>query len=385
MFEGCLQSMAYYLTAKGYTADKDGWRLEPAPGAPIPMRCHGQVTPESKNLSYEVFVTDERHDLLTADVLCTVDGVKAFLAEGVRLRLVPDWPLKTLPHVEPKQVASHDNFQFGYQSLLAAALGKPSEAFGPSHEVFDSDRRSLRVPAPPYHFMSRVSEIDGPQNGLRIGTAATAEYDAPADAWYFAEHNGTTPFGVLMEVALQPCGWLASYADCSLTSETDLLFRNVDGTGTLHRTITARTRTITTRTTLTRLSKSAGMVIVGFELHADADGERVFDLKTVFGYFPQEAFENQVGLPPTDDERAALEAPCEVHEDIPKSMLTMIDRVTGYWPEGGARRLGRLRSEKDVDPDEWFFKAHFFQDPVQPGSLGVEAMIQLLKYFCVRK
>jgi len=32
-----------------------------------------------------------------------------------------------------------------------------------------------------------------------------------------------------------------------------------------------------------------------------------------------------------------------------------------------------------VDPDEWFFKAHFYQDPVCPGSLGLESFLQLLK------
>lgn len=61
-------------------------------------------------------------------------------------------------------------------------------------------------------------------------------------------------------------------------------------------------------------------------------------------------------------------------------MLLMLDRVTGYWPDGGSAGLGRLRSEKDVRADDWFFRAHFFQDPVQPGSLGVEAMCQLLQF-----
>ena len=62
-------------------------------------------------------------------------------------------------------------------------------------------------------------------------------------------------------------------------------------------------------------------------------------------------------------------------------MLTMLDRITGYWPEGGTAGLGRLRAEKDVDPGDWFFKAHFFQDPVMPGSLGIEAMCQLLQWY----
>ena len=36
-------------------------------------------------------------------------------------------------------------------------------------------------------------------------------------------------------------------------------------------------------------------------------------------------------------------------------------------------------------PDEWFFKAHFFQDPVQPGSLGLEAWLGLLRFFMIER
>ena len=39
--------------------------------------------------------------------------------------------------------------------------------------------------------------------------------------------------------------------------------------------------------------------------------------------------------------------------------------------------------QKPVDVSAWFFKAHFFQDPVQPGSLGVEALLQLLQFFVI--
>ena len=63
----------------------------------------------------------------------------------------------------------------------------------------------------------------------------------------------------------------------------------------------------------------------------------------------------------------------------------LIDRVTGFWPEGGKAGLGKWRANKDVDPSEWFFKAHFFQDPVQPGSLGIEAMIQLAQFVMLHR
>ena len=59
-------------------------------------------------------------------------------------------------------------------------------------------------------------------------------------------------------------------------------------------------------------------------------------------------------------------------------MLSLLDRIVGFWP-----RARRLRAEKDVDPGDWYFRAHFFQDPVQPGSLGLEAMLQLIRCYLI--
>src|SRR6185436_19519380 len=66
---------------------------------------------------------------------------------------------------------------------------------------------------------------------------------------------------------------------------------------------------------------------------------------------------------------------------LAEGMLLMLDRIDGFWPEAGVAGLGQLRAVKDIDCGEWFFKAHFFQDPVQPGSLGIEAMIQALQFY----
>ncbi len=38
-----------------------------------------------------------------------------------------------------------------------------------------------------------------------------------------------------------------------------------------------------------------------------------------------------------------------------------------------------IRGSSQVDPSAWFFAAHFMNDPVWPGSLGLESMMQLLK------
>ena len=47
--------------------------------------------------------------------------------------------------------------------------------------------------------------------------------------------------------------------------------------------------------------------------------------------------------------------------------------------------MGYIRATKQVDPEEWFFKAHFYQDPVVPGSLGLESFLQLLKFLAVQR
>lgn len=405
MFEGCLQALAFYLASMGFTIHRDGWRFEPVPDSPIPMRCRGQVLPSAKELTYEVFV-EEVHNgpvpMIFADLLCTVDGLKAFHARRCGLQLVPAWPLdyraEELVPERTENVLVRDGFRFDERSMMACAWGRGSEAFGPMYSRFDGYEPVPRLPGPPYLFMSRAESLtDGELGGMDVGTKVRVAWDIPEDAWYF-DDNGTEvmPFCVFLEAALQPCGWLASAVGSALTVEEPLFFRNLDGTGHLTRDIPRTAGTLVTDVTITSISKSAGMIIESFDVTCSLGDEAVYTMKTVFGFFPAEALANQIGLTVGDDDRAALLAPCDRNVDLtvrparffggslrlPSPMLCMIDRVAS-WPEGGKHGKGRLRSEKDVDPAEWFFKAHFFQDPVQPGSLGIEAMLQLLQFWMI--
>lgn len=380
MLQGGLQAMAFYLTAMGFTVDRDGWRFEPVSEHPSRAMCRGQATPGGRRVVYEVFVRGVSAGpvpTLYADVLGSVDGTKAFLGRDMALQLVPDWPLSHWRHSGPPAVqtggapvplprlaglAGHreekpvavvaDGFPFDYTSLLACAWGRPSEAFGAMYEPFDGTRRVARLPGPPYHFMSRIVSVDGPQAGMREGSVVVAEYDVPARAWYFEQNGGSAmPFAVLLEIALQPCGWLASYVGSAMTSETDLLFRNLDGSGTVTGEVTPETRTVRTRAELTRVSHNGDMIIESFRVTCTADDVPVYELSTVFGYFPRSAFENQQGLATSADERARLDEPCGRTVDLttrparycageprlPGPMLLMLDRITGYWPEGEAR------------------------------------------------
>ena len=118
----------------------------------------------------------------------------------------------------------------------------------------------------------------------------------------------------------------------------------------------------------------------------------LYEGETMFGFFSKEALANQVGIrdakpyQPTEAEIARSRAlPYPPDAPFPEKQLRMIDRIELYVADGGPQGLGYLRGVKDVDPDEWFFKAHFFEDPVTPGSLGLESFVQLLKFAAVER
>ena len=70
-----------------------------------------------------------------------------------------------------------------------------------------------------------------------------------------------------------------------------------------------------------------------------------------------------------------------IHENavLPGRAIRMIDSIDAYFPKGGPHGCGIIKASKEVLPEEWFFKAHFLGDPVCPGSLGLESLIQVLK------
>jgi 3-hydroxymyristoyl/3-hydroxydecanoyl-(acyl carrier protein) dehydratase len=62
---------------------------------------------------------------------------------------------------------------------------------------------------------------------------------------------------------------------------------------------------------------------------------------------------------------------------FPTAPLAMVDELLELDLGGGPAGLGYARGRKWIDPSEWFFAAHFHGDPVMPGSLGLEAFLQL--------
>lgn len=68
---------------------------------------------------------------------------------------------------------------------------------------------------------------------------------------------------------------------------------------------------------------------------------------------------------------------------LPLPDMLMTDRVTLIRNDGGKHGKGEIVAELDINPDMWFFKCHFADDPVMPGCLGLDALWQLVGFFLV--
>ncbi|HSB53408.1 MAG TPA: hypothetical protein VLD58_03595, partial [Gemmatimonadales bacterium] len=294
---------------------------------------------------------------------------------------------------------------FTRSQLEEFASGKPSAVFGAPYAVFDSGRFIARLPSPPYLCMDRLTRVEPPPWVLRPDGWVEAEFDVQPDAWHIAaERTGRVPYCVLLETALQPCGWLAAYMGSALKSENPLHFRNLGGHGIVRRSVSADAGTLRARARLTHASEVTDMIIEHYDFEVHGSEGLVYDGSTYFGFFTRSALERQEGIrdappaafrPPAGEPagkaaRELKDEPPLTPDDrkrspaqglsLPARALRMIDRIELYLPHGGPDRLAFVRGVKDVDPQEWFFKAHFYQDPVCPGSLGIESFLQLLKF-----
>ena len=390
MADAATQALSFAMAAYGFTIEHDGWRFEPVPDEMSRFVCRGQVIPDADHtLDYEVFIeeiVDGPIPTVYAALLCRSDGFKVFHARRFGIRLVPDWPMPPGAPGPVHILEGTTDVRGDYGALLACGRGMPSDAFGELYKPFDGTRRAPRLPDEPYHFVSRIISVDSPPGVPTKGGTCIAEYDVPADAWYLADtHSDAVPLSVLIEILLQPCGWLSSYNGFAANRPDDVLFRNLDGKN-ITQLRPAKVGTLRVSTTMERFAEGGGSTICFFDVVCTQNDEVVMTMNTAFGFFKPEAMENQVGLksPQFTLDGLNAEAPVNVEYLGPElsgapylhqGRLQVLDRVK-FWPGAGEAGLGRAVAIYDVHPEAWFFKAHFFQDPVQPGSLGLEAMQQ---------
>ncbi|MDF0529507.1 beta-ketoacyl synthase [Tsukamurella sp. 8F] len=273
--------------------------------------------------------------------------------------------------------------------------GDQGIAMGPEYAGY-TGRRATRLPTGGLLLVDRVLRFDGRRGSFEGVAEYDTEYDAAADSWYYADTaNESMPHFVYMETSLQAALLMGYFAGPTLVDPgAAARLRNLGGTATVLRRIDLRDKTISQHSRLLSTTILPGSSLQTFDYTLSVDGEPFYRGETMFGYFSDEALANQTGLDagaprppwqatradPPHSRRIDIEARRRAGGPLPRSrdklaLLDSVDVVDG----GGEYGLGYLHAVRPIVGDEWYFERHFHLDPVIPGSLGVETVIQAVQ------
>jgi acyl transferase domain-containing protein/3-hydroxymyristoyl/3-hydroxydecanoyl-(acyl carrier protein) dehydratase len=409
MYECCLHTLRVLLMHYGWIGESGENTWQPVLECASRLKCRGQVLETTKVITYEVHI----QEIVAGDE----PGVIAFArmyADGKAIVEIEDMSVR-LRH------ASHDRIRaqwqdaatsrniwlqhapkarpalYSRQQILAFSTGLPSQAFGPTYRVFDEQRAIARLPRPPFQFLDRVVAVHGEPFVMKAGAACESEFDFDPTHWsLYVQQEATLPFAVLLEIALQPCGWLAAYVGSALVTDEDLRFRNLGGSGTILQRYPdpdlgglerGCADILAVAVKLRDVSHSGGMIVQHFDFEVRSRGldAVIYSGVTTFGFFSANALANQIGIRSAkwrgDDFRVPESLAASAlprGPSWPVDRYRMIDAIETLTLHDGPENLGYAQAAIAVDGHAWFFNAHFWGDPVWPGSLGLEAFVQLV-------
>ncbi|HST84822.1 MAG TPA: beta-ketoacyl synthase N-terminal-like domain-containing protein [Kineosporiaceae bacterium] len=412
--EGGVQILQAYALSLGLQTVLPDARFQTVPGLQTQVKVRGQITPKSPSIRYEVDITDLTllpRPTMIADIT-VYDGDRAVISMrnfGVQLREKPGTAYRAdaggITRDLGRRNLAGEVAVINELHLAHAAKGDLGTAMGPEFDVYH-DHRAPHIPNGDFQFVDRIMRLEGVRGQLKSGAVMETEYDSPPEAWYYADNNTPAmPNCVLLETSLQAAILLGYYLGATLDEpQTEYSIRNLDGTATVLRHVDLRGKTIRQRTRLLSSSAVTGTVLQNFAYELSVDGEPFYRGTSLFGYFTAEALSVQAGLDngkyvaPWIDQQPQLPAgtrridlatdPSYLIDELgggmrlPDGQLRLLDWADVV-PGGGRSGAGYVRAQRRVTPQDWYFSCHFHRDPVMPGSLGVESVLEGLQLFAL--
>jgi PfaB family protein len=417
--EGGGNLLRFFMLMLGLQRLTKDARYQPIYDLPQKVRCRKQVIPsKDTKLIYRLEIKEiglVPSPYVIGDLEIISDGVITVHFENLGLQLREKDDPKYLEKEAGVKVSPRSkDALLTEKDITNFALNNLSECFGPDFACYDG-RTVSRQPNTDLQLISRVLRVDGERLMFKKPATIYAEYDVPVDAWYYDQNsNNTMPYSILMEIALQPCGLLGAYMGSTLPfSDKNLFFRNLDGSGEMfdlpHGT-DLRGKVIHNKSVMASSVSLAGTVLQNYTFELSVDGHIFYTGKSSFGFFPGEALAQQVGLDKGQDIPAwyvtnnlqpseymqinldslygkmkLFKAPADKpHYKLSGDQLLLLNTLK-IAKDGGEYGKGYIHATKQVRTFDWFFTCHFYQDPVMPGSLGVEAILQAMQTFAIQQ
>ena len=189
--------------------------------------------------------------------------------------------------------------------LLEFAVGSVAKVFGPEFGVDRRVRQARPAPAPPYHFVTRVTELSGKTGEFEPATITT-EYDVPEDAWYAVD--GGVPPAVTVEAG-QCDLLLVSYLGIDFRNKGERVYRLLDSTLIFRGNLPRVGQTLRYDISIDRFVHQGDTTLFFFSYKCYADGELILELHDACaGFFSQAELDTPLGVVMTEKEKAARAA-----------------------------------------------------------------------------
>lgn len=300
---------------------------------------------------------------------------------------------------------------FDDKQVKRATQTSMASLFGPEFNIYEG-RHFQCLPSGDLQFVSRILSFSGEKHNFDRPASMTAEFDVHPEAWFFRDSAfPSLPYTALMEITLQTCGFLsASMGTPMLYPEQDYFFRVLDGQAFVVSLPEITTATLTIDVSLTRTRASKRAIAQDFEYSIRNGIDVMYRGNASAAYFVASALNTQSGLdtsgpiaPWIESQEAKQHShshialspeekageyyqgrPEKPHYRLGRHQMDLLDRAVVI-PGGGKSCQGYIYASRKNDPDAWFFPLHFNHDPVMPGSLGVEAVLQALQVYAIQQ
>jgi len=417
--EGGGNLLRFFMLMLGLQRMTKDARFQPVFDLPQKVRCRKQVTPgQDTKLIYRLEIKEIGlfpDPYVIGDLEIISDGVITVHFENLGLQLREKANPRYLETTPGIQIPERSNGALmNEKDVTTFALGKLEDCFGPDFAVYNG-RTMSRQPNSDLQLISRVLKIDGTRGDFSQDSTIYAEYDVPENPWYYDQNsNVSMPYSVIMEIALQPCGLLGAYLGSTLQfPEMDLYLRNLDGDGEMFDLPAGtdfRGKTIHNKSVLVSSIAHGGTILQRYTFELSIDGYVFYKGNSSFGFFTKEALASQAGLDkgenvpawyktngllPKDYMQIKLDslygkmklfkAPVDKpHYRLATDQLNMVDTLIIAKDQGEFGK-GYIHATKFIKTYNWFFTCHFYQDPVMPGSLGVESILQAMQVYALQQ
>ncbi len=312
-----------------------------------------------------------------------------------------------------------DQVLFDEADILEFATGKIARVFGEEYAIIDTYPRRVRLPMPPYLFLSRVTKLEA-ERGRYEPCSIETEYDIPHDAWYIVD--GQVPATIVIE-ASHANMFLISYLGIDLQNQGQRVYRALNGDVTFFGELPRAGDTLRCRVDIESFARAAETMLFFYSYECFVGDRLVLRMKGGAGFFSDGELEQARGMaaprvthksvaedglrrsfvPPLSctktrfdehdlyhlaegDLEACFGPAYQQHGRnpslrLPPTALRMIDRITSVDPHGGSHGLGVVTGEKVLDAEAWYFQCHFKDDWCIPGTLVGEGCVELLQFY----